>query len=117
MDVEQKRIGSSVVLRLRGAFDENAPDLAELLTRLVGESEADLIVDLSGVTDYRALRPLVAAERLRRDQGAMHRLAIVASAGSTAGDRLMISGMRKVIPIFASVDEVHEAWETDGFPA
>lgn len=117
MDIEQERAGSALVLRPRGSCGETEPEFDALLTRLVQEGEADLIVDLSEVEEFRALRSLVGAERLRRDQGGMHRLAIVAAEGSATGARLMLSGMRKMIPIFASVEEVRLSWETDGFPA
>jgi hypothetical protein len=29
----------------------------------------------------------------------------------------MLSGMSKIIPIFATIEDVRLTWETDGFPA
>ena len=117
MQVEQERSGSAVVLRLSGDVGEQAPEFENALSHLVRESVADIIVDLSGVDDFRAARVLLSAERLRRDQGALHRLAIVVSSGSRASDRLMLQGIKKMIPIFGNAEEVRDAWETDGFPA
>ena len=117
MQIEQERIGSALVLKLSGSFGETAPELEDVLTRLVREGEADIIVDLSAAEEFRALRSLVKAERLRREAGGMHRLAIVAAEGGAIGERLLISGMRKTIPVFGSIEDLNGAWETDGFPA
>jgi hypothetical protein len=117
MEIEQKRAGSTVLLRLTGKFGESAPEFDALLRRLIEEGEVDIVVDLSVVGEFRPTRILTQAEQYRRDQGGMHRLAIVATPGSPAADRLMMNGMSKIIPIFDTGDAVRDAWETDGFPA
>jgi hypothetical protein len=117
MAIAQERDGNFLVLRLSGSFAEGDVEFEAALTQAVSQSEAEIIVDLSGIDDFRALRTLTAAERLRRDQGAMHRLALVVTPGSAAADRFMMGGMSKIIPIFPTIGDVRLAWETDGFPA
>ena len=117
MAIERHRQGSTVVLALTGSFDAAAPEFAQTLLDAVREDDFDVILDLSRVAEFRATKPLLAAERQRRDQGGLRRLAIVAAPGTATFERLTFSGMGKQIPIFPTIDDVTGAWETDGFPA
>jgi len=114
--ITEARRSSAVVLRLTGDFSSEAPDLDQTLRRAVEDDAVDVIVDLTDVGSFRPARALTAAERQRRDLGGRRRFAVVAGPDSDVRVALMLSGFTKIAPIFDTVDDVLQAWETDGMP-
>ena len=116
MRISEELRGSAVILRLEGIFGEPEPEFEAVLRQAIENDSADLIVDLDGASTFKAVRTLARAEKLRRDLGGRRRFAIVSDADSDTGVLLALSGFNKIAPIFASVDDVLQSWETDGMP-
>ncbi len=97
--------GARTVVEVGGEIDVyTAPQLRERVVELVADGQVDLVLDLSGVEflDSTGLGVLVGAlNRVRAQDGS---LALVLTQ-----ERILkifeITGLRKVFPIFATVDE------------
>ena len=97
--------GERTVVEVGGEIDVyTAPQLRERVVELVADGQVDLVLDLSGVEflDSTGLGVLVGAlNRVRAQDGS---LALVLTQ-----ERILkifeITGLRKVFPIFPTVDE------------
>jgi len=105
LDLETGRHGDASVLTLRGEIDVyTAPRLRQAIIDLVEAGERDIIVDMAKVDflDSTGLGVLVGG--LKRLKSAEGRLSIVATE-----DKILkifeITGLNKVFPISASVEE------------
>jgi hypothetical protein len=114
--VTEERRNNALILHLAGDFGSDAPDLDQALQGAIADDSIDVIVDLSEVGAFRPARSLTAAERQRRDLGGRRRFAVVADPDTDVRVALMLSGFTKIAPIFDTIDDVLQAWETDGMP-
>jgi anti-sigma B factor antagonist len=105
LDVETGTVGDAALLRLRGEIDVyTAPRLRQAIIDLVDGGATDIVVDMEKVDflDSTGLGVLVGGlKRVRMKEGS---LAIV-----TSQDKILkifdITGLNKVFPIHASVEE------------
>jgi len=116
MAISEERRGSAVILHLEGDFGEPEPAFDDVLQRAIKDDSADVIVDLLPAASFRAVRTLSRAEKLRRDLGGRRRFAVVADTDSDTGIMLALAGFSKIAPVFASVEDAMQSWETDGMP-
>jgi anti-sigma B factor antagonist len=96
--------GDDTVLRLAGDIDiHSAPEITEQLTRLQGEGNRAIVVDLSGVSflDSSALGALVAAHRAQTEAGGTLK---IAAPRAHVLKVFRITRLSEVIPVFDSVE-------------
>jgi anti-sigma B factor antagonist len=105
LDLETSNQGDSTVVSLRGEIDVyTAPRLRQTLIDLISEGATDIVVDMSGVDflDSTGLGVLVGGlKRVKAKEGSL-KLVVNQEKILKIFD---ITGLTKVFPIFASLDE------------
>ena len=105
LDIEQQKVGRSVILRVRSAIDlENSPRLRELLQRLAAKKPPAMVLSLeaAGSVDTSGLATFVeCAQGMRRYGGRL----LVCGMGKGVTDTLSLAQVKGVLTTFDSEAE------------
>ena len=102
LDIENQKVGNSVILRVRNAIDlENSPRLRELLRGLVAKKTPAIILSLeaAGHVDTSGLATFVeCAQSMRRYNGRL----LVSGIGNGVTDTLSLGQLKGVLTTFGT---------------
>ena len=110
MEIDERRVGSMIVLRPAGRLDSvTSPEFQERLLAAVQSGLADIVVDFSAVeyVSSAGLRGLMTAAKLKPKE---RRLAAI-GLNPVVQEIFTISRFHHVLPVLDSLEDVTRTWE------